>query len=691
MGVELQAPVLLVVLAATAADDPAVTVVTGRAVDPERETAAGTTAFVEVIEVDAQRERDRDLADVLAEAAGVSVRRLGGGDRFTTVSLRGADPNQVVVLFDGVPLNLAASSGGVDLSTFPLAAIERVEVYRGQVPGGLAAPAIGGAVNLVPRRPTERTVTELTLTAASHDTWQASAFTSRPIDDAARWHHLWAATAATTSGDFDFFNDNGTPLVNTGDDRVERRRNNDARTGHLLGRLSRDGDRLHLAFTAEAFGRAQGLPNIANNQALHAGLRTARGAVHGRARGRDVLAHGIDLTAEVWGRYFWTELADPRGEIALGQGPRSHDVVRDLGGTMAGTLRGVTGPLGQVVLARLSAWGQRYRQKRFLDGGGAEVGPEAQRVALEVALQDELLLFDGELRFVPALTLTHVWDDFPGGAFRLLFARSPARQRRAWLATPRAGIAWEVAPGLRLQANVGHYVRDPAIPELFGDRGAAVGNPALKPEASLNFDAGALWDFAPEASVGGVLDAARVAVAFFGRRARDLIVAEALSQNRFENVEAARVFGVEASAHVRLAGHAAAWVTWTWQDARNRGDAPFHRGRRLPLVAAHEVGAGAETWWHLSAVGLRAFATFAYASGNYLNAANQPAYARFCGENRGAPLPARVVGGAGLTVFPDGGPRVTGEVRNAGDACLAWYDGFPLPGRTFALTVAWQW
>ena len=75
--------------------------------------------------------RETSLPDVLAEAVGVQVKRLGGLGAFSAISLRGSSADQVEVYLDGMLLN-AAVGGGVDLGNLPLAHVGQIEIYRGR-------------------------------------------------------------------------------------------------------------------------------------------------------------------------------------------------------------------------------------------------------------------------------------------------------------------------------------------------------------------------------------------------------------------------------------------------------------------------------------------------------------------------------------------------------------------------------
>jgi len=91
------------------------------------------------------------VGDVLERVEGIDVRSTGGFGQLSTVMLRGARSEQVLVLMDGAPLALEPA----DLSLLPLGTLERVEVVRGAAAARFGAGALGGVVNLVTRRPPE--------------------------------------------------------------------------------------------------------------------------------------------------------------------------------------------------------------------------------------------------------------------------------------------------------------------------------------------------------------------------------------------------------------------------------------------------------------------------------------------------------------------------------------------------------
>ncbi len=93
----------------------------------------------------------KTLGDALAKAPGMKIRESGGVGSDMAVTMDGFSGKHVKVFIDGVPQEGVGSSFG--LNNIPVNFADRIEVYRGVVPVGFGADAIGGVINIVtPRR-----------------------------------------------------------------------------------------------------------------------------------------------------------------------------------------------------------------------------------------------------------------------------------------------------------------------------------------------------------------------------------------------------------------------------------------------------------------------------------------------------------------------------------------------------------
>jgi len=271
-------------------------------------TAAGTTVGT----------RDRVVAnetpaEILLEVPGTHVVMTGAQGAFSSVALRGAELSQTTYLIGDVPLS-GPDTGGLDLSLMPLAAFERIEVYRGGAPAWLNAGAIGGVVRLVPRRD-PRSSLGAALTVGSFASWRADLDGSVATDDT----RVTVDVGADGSrNDYPYRYTNATAL-DPSDDETRRRGNADTLGAHGLLHVSRDvGDG---ELTALLFGtsRQGGAPGAGDNPALHARRSNARflGTLayrHRFERGDLQLVAGGGLQ-----QHRFTDLETSNGEIGLGR------------------------------------------------------------------------------------------------------------------------------------------------------------------------------------------------------------------------------------------------------------------------------------------------------------------------------------------------------------------------------------
>ena len=89
--------------------------------------------------------------EALRSVPGVEIRRSGAYGKTTSVTIRGANANQVQVLVDGLRVK-SPTLGQVDLSDISPDLIERIEVIRGPQSTLYGADAIGGVINIITRK-----------------------------------------------------------------------------------------------------------------------------------------------------------------------------------------------------------------------------------------------------------------------------------------------------------------------------------------------------------------------------------------------------------------------------------------------------------------------------------------------------------------------------------------------------------
>lgn len=192
-------------LAAEEATLPSVTVTADNAISLQTPASTGSTlaltlmqtpASVELISREQLEQRgDSKLVDAITRAAGISsMAHPGNGG--SSLSARGfTDTTSVMRLYDGV-----RQYGGVGL-TFPFDtwSVERIEVLRGPASVIYGDGAIGGVVNVIPKKPTHGAIrNEVQATLGSDNTQRLGLGSGGAIDE--HWSYRLDASGNRSSG-----------------------------------------------------------------------------------------------------------------------------------------------------------------------------------------------------------------------------------------------------------------------------------------------------------------------------------------------------------------------------------------------------------------------------------------------------------------------------------------------------------
>lgn len=115
-------------------------------------------ASEKVIDEALQNSAATSLSDVMSDLASVTVHSGSRGDQ--NINLRGFNQRQLLVLLNGAPLS-RAYDGQIDLGLWPSEAVESIQFISGSEALLLAPGALGGAINIITRSPSNRPRSEL--------------------------------------------------------------------------------------------------------------------------------------------------------------------------------------------------------------------------------------------------------------------------------------------------------------------------------------------------------------------------------------------------------------------------------------------------------------------------------------------------------------------------------------------------
>ena len=652
-------------------DDVLETEVRGYELRPTDES----TTFGETIDVSEKTRGSSSVGEVLSEASGVQVRRAGGPGSPAATSIRGSTSSQVPIYLDGVRLN-AGGFPTVDLSILSLDTLSEIQVYRGGAPLGVGGAGIGGAVSMHTRL-AERPLSEI---AVGYGSWNTARLTALRMDRIDELGFLGVLSVEGSEGDFRYLNRNGT-LHNTDDDRIRRRSNNQSLGyGNLLKLDGPLGGCWRWIAANDLHQRRRGVPGIDSLPTSRARMSTFRDAASLRLEGP--LDDDLRLEVETSYLLIREDFDDTYNEIGIGY----QRTISRADTVESSALLEADLAEGHITSLRAEGNFESFGYRELVAG---ESPDPARRLRTSLGLQHRWLPWE-QLSLVPALRVELHRSKFGGGELAGDISRATASDSTDVFFSPSFGARWEAVEGLFFRANVGRYLRTPDLSELYGDRGSVIGNPELEPEVGINADAGASWI---HSGTNEGLTLLRLDVAWFGSWAEDLITYVQNSQNtiRPENVDAARILGVETGLHLLAADLVSLQGNYTYLDAINLSDKPYHDGKRLPGRPQHEAYARLELGRTAQRWGGAVWFDADWAGKVYLDQANLKEDAM-----------GRMLLGLGYRIErPREGLTLTLEVENlldtitlqdadGNDRPVRDYDGFPLPGRTVMATLHWK-
>lgn len=566
---------------ATAADEKSVTlepiVVTAKSMDDDYQTGdvntANTSAFYHKIQRTEFEGKIDDLSEVIEKQTGVQVRQSGGLGSFSSMSLRGASEEQVMVYLDGVLLN-DASGGGVDLSNISLADVECIEIYRGVSPMNFDRASIGGVVNIKTIRTTPGLQSNASIGYGAFNTQKYTGFINhRPGD----WDYLISGDYLSSDNDFRFKNDNGTP-VNPEDDRWENRRNAGLDQFNLLTRFGRKiTPDTRLDFINKFFSKNQGLPSWNNSEETETDFSTDQNISTLKWVKDNVSPLHLNTCTQVDYLFKTEAYDDSKGHIGLGKQKNEYDTQR-----LSATTYTEYQSDNNNLQCTLGASDETYTAEDMLS---RQTTNKSNRLSTTAGVQDIVFLFSHQLQITPGLRFQHIDDELEKAIDDMGNPVEPEDLKDDYL-MPQMGAKYLLNPNITLKTNISQYHRIPSFFELFGDRGFFLGNPELKSEKGINTDAGV--EFHKTFNTLMLKQCTGYGVAFMSR-IDDLIsrTYDARGIGKSDNISKADIYGTECNLTMEMNPYVSLTAQYTWQDTENNSEIKAFNGNRLPGKFRH--------------------------------------------------------------------------------------------------------
>lgn len=616
------------------------------------------SSFTTLIEMEDYAGESKDIEEILGNTVGVQVRRFGGtGDR-SEISIRGSTSSQVVILLDGVRLN-SAQSGGVDLSTVPIDLIERIEISRGGGSAQTGSDAIGGVVNIITKRAGGPQRTTAAFSGESFGTWTGSA---TQTGTALGTEFALGYSGFATDGDWRFRAvdreirsvDGETVFFLPGPSGSFERINNQKESHAAQLRVGRDiGSWGHISLTDNFFYRSAGQPGSdLLGQSSSAHQRRTRNVAIVRVDAAKITPLELDAEFRVFHRFDRSRFKDrnPTSGRAIDSDDRNHSI----GGRV-----GVSGhPTIGFADQTLSVDGELRYDLLFADSQR-----DRDRHTLALFVRDDISLFDGAIRLIPALRIdaTEGFDT-------------------EWI--PRLGVIVRPLRWLRFKGNVERSYRVPNFDELYFNEGGIRGNPNLEPEDAFNADVGFEVRFE---RLGPATDLWLECAAFrndidesivFGVRPLGVVIAE--------NTGRARSEGIELAGGFRLFDWVNVGANWTTLDAEMRPSGRPLQGRAdTEFLVRAEIGPADRLFRLVGEVAFKSSVPVSASGNTTLESGSNAVY--------GLSLVVDVMRIPGVGAWiPGSHLRLSAAVKNLTDESLRDAQFFPQPGRTIAFRAEWE-
>lgn len=542
-------------------DDETLTVRTRDRVDIWREDERFPSGATTRIGTDESVLRAETISDALSRVTGTRVRRQSSYGQPAQLSVRGSNPRQIVVDFDGLRLSAPAGTG-FDVGTMMTHGIDSVDILRGAAAAPRGSGAIAGALQLNPKRAPDDGL-ELRGRAVGGSFGTASTEADVGVGNGSFGLHLSGGTRRS-EGDFSFVDHRG---------QKRQRINNDHwRTGiAATGRLQDDDHTLRLTSRFEHGEAGSPGPSEFQQAFSEAGTEDSRFLATLRWEGRALWSNASALVDAYATAGFHDRRSNYENESSFLSGESFENRSRQ---RTAAATAGVNAFVGDRHLVRLDVEGRVERFEGHTQRSDQRDELRARRHTLAVSATDEWLLADERLSLIASLRSEFSGDEGAVESGPLL---------------PALGAIARIHRRVEIRANAARTHRRPHFDELYLDTEVVRGSPELDDEQAWVADAGI--------HLGADGDRLRVAATAFEHRMDSTILFLPASAHHFEarNLDEATSRGVETSARVQWTDRWSLDADYTYTRARLAGT--DDASPQLPGQPRHRLHARSGMQW----------------------------------------------------------------------------------------------
>lgn len=171
---------------------------------------AGGSSVTLITPEDIAAKNQTTVEEVIKGVPGVDVVSTGGPGSSSSISIRGADAKNTLVLIDGIMVNDTSSTNRTaDLANLTTDNIERIEVVRGPLSALYGSNATAGVINIITKKGRGKPSLYIGSECGSYDTWKTYGGASGQWE---KLHFSFSASQTDTNG-FSMANDRNNAIA----------------------------------------------------------------------------------------------------------------------------------------------------------------------------------------------------------------------------------------------------------------------------------------------------------------------------------------------------------------------------------------------------------------------------------------------------------------------------------------------
>jgi iron complex outermembrane recepter protein len=555
--------------------------------DATNSTKEDPSGFTTIIPIKDSDKKYTSLSEVLEKESGVRVRRYGGLGSYSTLSIRGSNPNQVKIFIDGVPLN-NNMGGEINLSDLSFDNLGEIQIYKSGSSAGFSSGSIGGIVNLVTKKQKKEKNTRISVAGGSFHTAKANVSHSNFYESL---DYSVFVQKEKSLQKFTFRNDNGTPVFNTIDDFDDKRNNAWFDRYNFTANATYSRENTIFSILNDFNYREHGIPGPGNLQTQDVKRKYIRNTSSVGSDTKSFLFSNFNIKTRTFYTGSSDHLFDPKNEFSFGNS-NSKANIQNYGLHVSPEIYLLE--YNQILRFLLASERDSFKREvrnKFDELVSREPSKFRNHTGLQI--QDEIRFFSKRLIFLPEIQFHQYTDLFnETSTNRNFFTFLNPNKTERKTTNYRMGVLGVLYQSkirtFSIKGNASSEIRIPDFLELFGERGSIIGNTTLLPEKSKNIDTGFVYNQKDKEYKWNT------SLIYFDKSILDMILFVPNSQYtlRPENIDSAKIRGLEFSTSIE------AWETWklkinyTYQKALNTSNIDYVKGKYLPLRPMHELFGG---------------------------------------------------------------------------------------------------